>query len=130
MTASEDRYCRWLSHYFFVAGYDDEDLYQEARLAMWLAPAGLERVAARRRVIELLRRSKRGGRPTHVELVEAESSDNLVDIAAARAELRRVLAFPLSDLERKALGRVIRGEFCTEKRLDNALQRVRKKLAA
>ena len=66
-----ESYCRWLAGFFFVDGMDRHDIYQEAVLAAWLAPAGLEHVAARRRIIELLRRSQRGGRPTFCELVDS-----------------------------------------------------------
>lgn len=130
MNPAHVRYARWLSRYFYVAGYEPEDLYQEAVIAIWRAPEGLERLCARRRVIELLRRSQRAGRPTFVGLVDAESPEDVVDVAAAREELRRVLSVPLSDLEREALGRAARGEACSGRRLDNALQRARKKVAA
>ena len=128
MTPGLERYARWLSRYFYVAGYEPEDLYQEAVIAIWRAPEGLERLCARRRVIELLRRSQR--RPTFAALEDVASPADVVDLAAAREELRRILAVPLSNLEREALGRAARGEFCSGKRLDNALQRARKKVAA
>ena len=131
MSASNaERYCHWLASFFFVDGMDCDDIYQEAMVAAWLAPCGLERLAARRRVIELLRRSQRGGRPTFCEFVDAPSSGDVVDIVVARERLRDVLAADLSDLERTALGRVMRGEGCSERPFDNALQRARKKLAA
>lgn len=134
MTASNtplSRYCHWLAGFFFIDGMDRDDIYQEASLAAWLASPGLERVAARRRVIELLRRSKRGGRPTFCELAEMPLSADVIDLVTARETLRRVLATPLSELERVALGRAIRGESVTEsKAIDNALWRARRKLAA
>lgn len=126
----EDGYCRWLSRFFFIAGYEPEDLYQEARIAVWLAPEGFERLCARRRIVELLRRSQRGGRPSFVQLLEVESSENVFDIVAARERVREMTQVPLSDLERMALGRVFRGEGCPKGPLDNALQRARRKLAA
>lgn len=129
MTPAVDRYCRWLANYFFIDGLDRDDLYQEAWLAAWLAP-GLERLAARRRIIELLRRSQRGGRPRFVELVEAESSRNIIDIVETRERLRAILSTPLSDLERVALGRSLRGESCGERHLDNARQRALEKVSA
>jgi DNA-directed RNA polymerase specialized sigma24 family protein len=127
---SHDPYCHWLSRYFFIDGLDSDDLYQEAAVAVWMAPAGMERLCARRRVIELLRRSKRGGRPEFVELGDVASPDRMVDLVAARERLRAVVNAPLSDLERCAVGRVARGEGCPKGPLDNALQRARKKLAA
>jgi hypothetical protein len=123
-------YVRWLSRYFFVPGYDADDLAQEARIAAWCAPDGLERLAARRRVIELLRRSKRGGRPTFVALSEHESTENVHDIAEARETLRRIARAPLSELEREAVRRVAIGEPCPKPVLHNALGRARRKLAA
>lgn len=40
-----ERYLHWLSGYFYAQGYDREDMLQEARIAAWLAPAGLERLS-------------------------------------------------------------------------------------
>ena len=40
-----DGYCRHLASFFFVEGMDRDDLFQEARLAAWLAPAGAEHIA-------------------------------------------------------------------------------------
>jgi hypothetical protein len=98
---------------------------------MWLAPEGLERVAAYRRVVEILRRSKRGGRPTFCELHEEHAiRDDVADIAVARERVRELARIGLSDLEREALGCVVRGEACPKGPLDNALQRARRKLAA
>jgi len=134
LRVTEDSYCRWLSHFFFVQGYDAEDLYQEARIAMWLAPTPeLARLCARRRIVEILRKSKRGGRPTALcELTETASptSGDVVDIVLTRERLREMGRVELSPLERSALSRVVRGEGCSEKQLDNALQRARRKLAA
>jgi DNA-directed RNA polymerase specialized sigma24 family protein len=127
---THEPYLHWLSRYFFAPGYDPEDMLQEARIAAWLAPRGLERVAARRRLIEIVRRSKRGGRPTFCQLHETADSVDVVDIVAARERLREILEAPYSDLQRVAIGRKLRGESCGEKRLDNALQVARRKLAA
>jgi DNA-directed RNA polymerase specialized sigma24 family protein len=129
----DEAYCRWLAGFFYVSGYDRDDLAQEARLAMWLAPEpALRRLCAYRQIVELLRKSKRGGRPTHsCELLEDDAvSADIVDLVAARERLRGVLAFPLSELERQAVGRAARGEGCTARPLDNALQRARRKLAS
>lgn len=109
---------------------DRDDLYQEARVAMWLAPKGVERVAAYRRIVELLRRSRRGGRPTFCELADTHATADIVDLVTDRERLRGVLAAKLSDLERTAVGRAARGEGCPKGPLDNALQRARKKLTA
>ena len=125
-----DRYCHWLASFFFVDGMDRDDIYQEASLAAWLAPCGLERLAARRRVIELLRRSQRGGRPTFCKLVDTPAGVDVVDLVAHRERLHHVLTANLSDLERSAIGRVVRGESCPKGPLDNALQRARRKLTA
>ena len=73
-----ERYARWLSSYFYVPGMDKQDLRQEARLAMWLARPGCERIAARRRILDLLKMSQR--RPQFVELVEAETTGELADL--------------------------------------------------
>ena len=85
-----DGYCRWLGSYFYAEGYDRDDICQEAMLAAWLAPSGLERVAARRRVLDILKAARR--RPRFVELVEVETPDNVVDAVDAGDRLRAVLA--------------------------------------
>jgi DNA-directed RNA polymerase specialized sigma24 family protein len=126
-----DPYFHWVARRFYAPGYEREDLVQEARIAAWLAPPGLERLAARRRLIEIVRRSRRGGRPELCAPVDVQDSGDILDLVAARERLRGILSAPLSDLEQVALGRVIRGEpYRHEKRLDNALQRARRKLAA
>lgn len=129
MAEIEEGYCRWLSHFFFIAGYEAEDIYQEAVIAMWLAPeVGLRRVCAYRRVVELLRRSKR--RPIFCVLHDDEAkTDDLIEMVAGRERLRLVLSTNLSDLERIALGRSLRGESCGERHLDNARQRALEKVA-
>ena len=122
-------YVRFLATYFFVAGMDAEDLAQEARLAAWLAP-GNERIAARRRILDLLKFAQR--RPRFALLVdEPVAPDSIVDLIAARERLRRVLATPLTDRERSALGRAIRGEPIArgEKAAQGALARARRKVA-
>lgn len=123
-----DNYCRWLSHYFFVPGLDPDDLYQEATLAAWLAPH-CPRIAARRRILDLLKWSQR--RPKTVLLDEriGQAPDALMD---ARETLRRVISANLTEHERIALGRSIRGEPIRreEKALGVAYWRVRKRLLA
>jgi DNA-directed RNA polymerase specialized sigma24 family protein len=125
---SGEGYCRFLARSFWAPGYDREDMLQEARIAMWLAPPGIENLCARRRLIEIVRRSKRGGRPSFCEPVDAPDHADVVDLVDARERIRAVLSAPLTDLERAAIGSVVRGKPCTEKALDNALQRARRKL--
>lgn len=124
-----DDHCRMLSRFYFVAGMDADDIYQEARLAAWLAPAGLERMAARRQVYDLM---KIGQRRRFDALGERDvaSHVDVVDIVDARERLRAIMAMPWTPLQRRALGRRIRGEGNTEKQLDNAWFAVRRKLAA
>ena len=128
--SADDRYHLWLARHFYAHGYAAEDLYQEARLAAWLAPSGLERLAARRRVIEVVRSARR--RPQLVAEVELEASDTLADVVDARDRLRAVLATARTENERAALARVMRGEVIgrEEKSLQSALWRLRRKLAA
>lgn len=125
-----DGYCRWLGSYFYAEGYDRDDICQEAMLAAWLAPSGLERVAARRRVLDILKAARR--RPRFVELVEVETPDNVVDAVDARDRLRAVLAAARTENERVAIARVMRGEPIArdEKALQVALWRLRRKVAA
>ena len=126
----DERYVGWLSSYFFAQGHDRDDLAQEARIAMLRAPAGLERVAARRRVIDVVRSARR--RPVLVEAVELETPDNVVDVVDARDRLRATLAAAQTENERAALLLVMRGEPIArhEKALQVALWRLRRKLAA
>ena len=121
-----DAYCRWLARFFYAHGYDAEDLFQEARLAAWLAPRGLERVAARRRVLDVMRSARR--RPLLVAPVELEAPDNVDDGVVARERLRAVIAAARPGNERAALVRVLRDEPITrhEKVLQVALWRLRR----
>lgn len=128
MNEALERYCRWLARVFFVVGMDSDDLAQEARLAAWLAPPGAERIAARRRILDLIKFSQR--RPLFAPEVEIANSADVVDLVLARERIRGALASPLSDRERHALGRAIRGESVAEKSIENALARARRKLAA
>lgn len=128
-----DRYCRHLAAFFFVDGLDRDDLFQEARLAAWLAPVGAERIAARRRILDLLKFAQR--RPRFAPAIEdmrlVDARADVVDLAAARERLRAVCAVP-GRSERIALGRALRGEPIRrhEKALQVALHRVRLRLAA
>ncbi len=127
---SADPYCRWLSRYFYAPGCDADDLFQEARVAAWRAPAGLERVAARRRVIDVVRSARR--RPEFASEVELEERDSVADVVDARDRLRAVFAAAMTENERAALARVMRGEPIRrdEHALQTALWRLRRKLAA
>ena len=123
---------RFLATYFFVAGMDSDDLAQEARLAAWLAP-GNERVAARRRVLDLLKFSQR--RPRFAAAIEdfrlVDARADVVELVEARERLRSVIAANLTQSERVAVGRRLRGEPIRrdEKVLDQAWFRARRKLA-
>ena len=75
-------------------------------------------------------RRERYRRPQFAELPETvPSRDETVNLVHARERLRAVLAADLTPVERTAIGRAARGEPCTEKRLDNALHRARRKLS-
>ena len=119
-----------MSRYFYAPGCDADDLFQEARLAAWLAPHGLERVAARRRVLDVVRAARR--RPRLVAPVELEAPDNVNDVVVTRERLRAVIAAARPGNERAALVRVLRDEPITrdEKALQVALWRLRQRLAA
>lgn len=124
---SNDSYYRWLSHYFFAAGYEPEDLYQEARIAAWLAP-GHERVAARRQVLDVV---KIAGRKAQLAPeIDVSWGGDMVDQVEARERIRVLLR--CAPREREALGRVIRGEPIrrNEKALQSSLLRVRRRLMA
>jgi hypothetical protein len=130
--SSFDGYVRFLSRYFYVDGLEPDDLEQEARLAAWLAPAGLERIAARRRVLDLLKASRRMKRGVAVEFVtEPASSVDVFAVVSARETLRGVLEGKLSPSEAEALGRLVRDEPIRrgEKRLESALYRFRQRHA-
>ena len=130
--SADERYYRWLGSYFFAAGYDREDLVQEARIAAWLAPSGLGRVAAKRRVLDVVKAAQR--RPRLYELVEAEAPGTVEDVVVMRERLREVIASVRNDSEREALRRVFRGEPLEVgrdgKALSVALARFRQRLAA
>jgi hypothetical protein len=121
-----ERYCRWLAHYFYARGYEPDDLYQEALLAAWLAP-GQERVAARRQVLDIVKIASR--KPLLVAEVDVSSGGDTIDQVEARERLRSLLRCPPN--ERRALGRVIRGEPIRrhEKALQSSLFRARRRLA-
>lgn len=129
--SNSEGYVRWLGSYFYVDGLDREDVEQEARLAAWLAPAGLERVAARRRVLDLLKASQRGkrGRAEELDLDRASSSLDVAALVEARLRLAGLLSERLSRSEREAIGRVVRGEPIRrgDKRLGQALYRFRRR---
>ncbi len=120
-----DGYCRWLSRHFFVRGHDPEDIFQEARLAAWQAPH-CPRVAARRQVLDMVKMANR--QPTLVAEVDVPV-DDLFDRVAARDALCRLLATPLTENERAAVGRTLRGDPIRrhEKGLQVALWRLRRK---
>ena len=106
-----DAFCRWLSRHYFVVGMDADDIYQEARLAAWLAPAGLEHIAARRQVYDLMRIGQRRRFDTlghDMESVSRSSSD-VVDIVDARDRLRAIMAAPRTENERTALRHRVSG---------------------
>lgn len=122
---------RFLSSYFYVDGMDREDVEQEARIAAWLAPAGAERIAARRRIVDLLIASRRLKRGSLVELEDdLVSRIDVLEAVVVRETLRNVLAAPMSEAEREALGRVLRGEPIRrdEHRLGVAIWRLRRRL--
>ena len=64
--------------------------------------------------------------------IELEAPDTVADVVDARDRLRAVLAVALTENERAALARVMRGEPIArhEKTLQSALWRLRRKLAA
>ena len=124
---------------FYWPGADRDDVRQEAAYAAILAarshdPArgslrSFVRLVVTRHLTEQVRR-ERYRRPQFSELPETVSAQgSVVDLVHARERLRTVLAADLTPMERTALGRAARGEPCTEKRLDNALQRARRKLS-
>jgi DNA-directed RNA polymerase specialized sigma24 family protein len=137
---TEDDVARKLGREFYWPGADRDDVEQEARY--WILRARetfrpgkgpflpFAYFVARRNLIEIVRRETRR-RPQFAELQDdylvTRSLEEQVEI---RQRLRLAIEAPLTDLERQALGRAMRGESCSEKSLDNALQRVRRKLAA
>lgn len=126
-----EAYVRFLGSYFYAEGYDREDIEQEARIAAYLAPAGLERMAARRRVLDLVKHAQREKRGRLVELErEVASRLDVLEEVVIRETLRDVLSMRMTDSEREALGRVVRGEPIgrNEPRLGAAIWRLRKRL--
>lgn len=123
-----DPYCHWLARYFFVPGMDADDLFQEARIAAWLAPSA-PRTAARRRILDLLKFSQRRPLIHRFDHSIIEPSD-VVEIVAARETLRRIVTAPLTRNEAIALGRAARGEPIrrSEKSLGVAYWRARRRL--
>lgn len=140
---TEERLVSMLASSYYWPGAEWDDVAQEARYALerarstfdptrgvWLRFAWFR---VRDHLIEQVRRETRR-RPQFAFLSEehAELGD-VVDLVAARETLRRVVSTPLSELEREALGRCIRGEPVSgsgRKALDNALVRARRKVAA
>lgn len=139
---TEDGLIRSLASSYYWPGADWDDVAQEARYALerarlaydpsrgasWLTFAWIR---VRGHLIEQVRRETQR-RPQFAYLSEQHPSPgDVVDLVAAREELRRVVETPLTDMERSALGRAVRGEPCSEpKWLDNALWRARRKVAA
>lgn len=125
-----DEHCRWLARRFFVVGMEAEDIYQEAQLAAWLADPGYEKRKATQRVYDLMKIGQRRRFDTIGDREFVSHSPDPADVIDARDRLRRVLDVPLSDLERVALGRRIRGEGNSDTRMANAWFRAKTKLAA
>lgn len=124
-----EEHCRWLSRKFYVIGMEAEDIYQEAMFAAWLADPGYEKRKATQRVYDLMKIGQRRRFDTLGDREVVAHSDP-ADIVEARVRLTAVLETHLTDVERVALGRRIRGEGNSEPRLANAWWRVRAKLAA
>lgn len=123
-------HARFLGRYFRIDGLDREDVEQEARLAAFLAPAGLERIAARRRILDLLKASQREKRGRAVSLEENVASRvDVLEAVIVRDRLRDVLSADMTEAEAEALGRVLRGEPIrrSEKRLQSSLYRFRRR---
>ena len=98
-----DAYCRWLARYFFARrATTRRTSNQEARIAAWLAPSGLGRVAARRQVMNVVRRAQR--HPRLAPEVEIEVADTVTNVVDARERLRAALAEARTENERTALG--------------------------
>ena len=96
----------------------------------WLAPSGLERLAAKRRILDVVKAAQR--RPRLYELVEAEAPGTVTDVVGARERLREILASVRNESEREALRRTFLGEpvdvGADGKRLSVALSRFRRRL--
>jgi DNA-directed RNA polymerase specialized sigma24 family protein len=123
-----EEHCRWLSHRFFVAGMDAEDVQQEALLAAWLADPGYEKRKATQRVYDLMKiGQRRKFVPTEniAHLAEAQVTDY-----DARDRLRSVLDAVQTPAEREALGRRIAGVPIYESSLWFAWAGLRDRVAA
>ncbi len=102
-----DAYCRWLSRYFFAPGLEPDDLYQEARLAAWLAPKCHARVAARRQVLDVVKIARR--KPLLSKEIDVSSPHDTAERVESRELLRAILFHPLPPRERSALDRQLAG---------------------
>ncbi|HMA26057.1 MAG: sigma-70 family RNA polymerase sigma factor [Solirubrobacterales bacterium] len=142
---------RWLAEAiaadFFFPGADRDDVKQEAMVALLEAARSYDpsrgpfKVLARIVVKRRLRDALKAARARKHELLSAASPldgtqrapADVVDLVALRLEVQRIVraSHALSPLEREALGMSLRGEpYYRDKRLDNAAQRARKRLAA
>jgi hypothetical protein len=119
-------YCRWLSRRYFVSGADADDIFQEARLAAWLAPPGSEFLAALCQVKDLM---KIGQRRRLYQLAQPEIPEghDFFGAIEARERLGALLAAPVTANEWIALGRRIGGKPIgrNEPALDQAWYRLR-----
>lgn len=125
-----ERYISFLGSYFFARGLDREDIEQEARIAVWLAPAGLERMAARRQVLDLIKIANR--KPElHRFMQDPAASIDVERVVAARETLRELIDAAHTPAEKIGLGRALRGEPIsrTESTIGVALWRLRQRLA-
>lgn len=128
-TSEFESYIRFLGSYFFVRGLEREDIEQEAWIAVWLAPPGLERMAARRQVLDLIKMANR--RPEFHRFMEDPASHVDVEtVVAARERLREVIDAATTPMEKIAVGRAARGEPISrhESGLGVALWRLRQRL--
>jgi DNA-directed RNA polymerase specialized sigma24 family protein len=139
---TEDRLISIPAGSYFWPGAEYEDVTQEARYALerarrvwnpdkgcpWLSFAW---VCVKRHLIEQVRRETKR-RPQFAFLSERHPArESVHELAEARAVLRYATEGPLTELERYALGRSIRGEPIKKpKAVDNALVRAKRKLRA
>ena len=143
---------------FYLPGAQQQDVEQEARIALWIAtgdhnPARgpflpFARLVVRRRLVSILKAAlAEKHRPLNEAVLHAVDDDgnevSIVDtlpggrdpleLVLARESWDRICAAAsrLSDVEREALELVVAGEpYRGNKRIDNAVQRARKRLAA
>jgi RNA polymerase sporulation-specific sigma factor len=155
--ARYDYLCRSVARGYYLAGGDDDDLLQEARIGLLLAARSFRpergtfvrfaEVCIRRRVQDQV---KRASRRKHRQLTEAmttlvdeegEQRDLLellpaadpAELAHHRAQLRVLIdaiATELTPLERRALLDTVIWQQPQNKQADNATTRARKKLRA